>query len=160
MIMHKPALSTFAPALARCAAMAIALATAAGCASTPPPQTSTATASSATPSTAKPLVARVWHGRVPLAKSDEYTNYITENGVKKILGIPKNRGCQLIRRVEGDVAEFYVISYWDNRDDIKKFAGEDIEKTHVLPRDPEFLLEVEPKVRHFDVLVNQWQPPQ
>lgn len=52
----------------------------------------------------------------------------------------------------GDLLEFTVISYWQSRDAIKKFAGEDIEKTHFLPKDPQYLLELEPKVKHFDVL--------
>ena len=37
-------------------------------------------------------------------------------------------------------AEFIVISYWPSLDDIEAYAGADIEKTHNLPRDSEFLL--------------------
>ena len=37
-------------------------------------------------------------------------------------------------------AEFIVISYWRSLDEIKAYAGADIEKTHNLPRDSEFLL--------------------
>ncbi len=51
-----------------------------------------------------------------------------------------------------------MISYWDSVDAIKQYAGEDYEKTNVLPRDPEYLLVVEPKVRHLEVLVNDWAP--
>ncbi|WP_394823609.1 antibiotic biosynthesis monooxygenase family protein [Pendulispora albinea] len=129
-----------------------------GCASDPPPAATTpsTSASSGNTSITKAMVARVWHGRTPGAKSEEYTRYLDENGVRKILGIPNNRGCQMLRRIDGDNnAEFFVVSYWDNREDIKKFAGDDIEKTHNLPRDPEFLIELEPKVRHFDLIVDQ-----
>lgn len=96
-------------------------------------------------------VARVWHGRVPAAKADDYTKYLDEAGVKKIRGIKGNCGAEMLRRIDGDVAEFYVISYWPSRDSIRAFAGDDIEKTHHLPRDPEFLLELEEHVKHFDL---------
>lgn len=36
------------------------------------------------------------------------------------------------------------------------YAGEDIEKTHHLPKDHEHLLELPPNVKHFDVVVNEW----
>jgi len=49
------------------------------------------------------------------------------------------------------ITEFLVISYWSSLDDIKAYAGADIEKVHNLPRDPEFLIEPETKVRHFIV---------
>jgi heme-degrading monooxygenase HmoA len=57
-----------------------------------------------------------------------------------------------LRQTNGETTDFTVISYWVSRDAIKKFAGEDIEKTHFLPKDPDYLLELEPKVKHFDVL--------
>lgn len=96
-------------------------------------------------------VARVWHGRVPVAKADEYTTYLEDAGVKKIRAIEGNCGAEMLKRIDGDVAEFYVISYWPSRDAIRAFAGEDIEKTHHLPRDAEFLLELEERVKHFDL---------
>lgn len=103
------------------------------------------------------MVARMWHGRTPASKADEYVNYLYEAGIKKIRSINGNLGVEVLRQVDDDVAEFYVISYWRSRDVIRHFAGNDINKTHNLPKDPEFLLELEPYVRHFDVLVNEGQ---
>ncbi|GAB1541304.1 hypothetical protein NUACC21_39750 [Scytonema sp. NUACC21] len=102
------------------------------------------------------MVARMWHGRTPSAKSSEYAEHLYEAGIKKIRLIDGNKGVHVFRRTDDKVAEFYVISYWASREAIKKFAGEDIEKTSHLPRDKEFLLELEPKVKHFDLLVNEW----
>jgi hypothetical protein len=50
---------------------------------------------------------------------------------------------------------------WDKMeslDAIRRFAGPEVEKTHGLPRDPEFLLELEPTVKHFDVLLGERHP--
>ena len=100
----------------------------------------------------KKVVARVWHGRVLTSKADEYYAYLKEAGIDRIEAIEGNLGAQVLRRTDGKSTEFTVISYWESRDAIKKFAGEDIEKTHFLPKDKQYLLELEPKVKHFDVL--------
>jgi heme-degrading monooxygenase HmoA len=110
-------------------------------------------ASCATTHTAEPpgAVARMWHGRVPDARAAEYEDYLRREGITRIEAIPGNLGADLFTRSRDGVTEFIVISYWRSLDDIKAYAGADIEKTHNLPRDPEFLLELEPNVRHFTV---------
>ena len=96
-------------------------------------------------------VARMWHGRVPDARAAEYEDYLRRDGITKLEAIPGNLGVDLFTRSRDGVTEFIVISYWHSLDDIKAYAGADIEKTHNLPRDAEFLLELEPNVRHFTV---------
>ena len=96
-------------------------------------------------------VARMWHGRVPDARAAEYEDYLRRDGITKLEAIPGNLGVDLFTRSRDGVTEFIVISYWHSLDDIKAYAGADIEKTHNLPRDPEFLIEMEPNVRHFTV---------
>ena len=102
-------------------------------------------------------VARLWHGRVAQAKGDEYFEYLKESGIKKMEALPGNLGAQVFRRDENGVADFTVISYWESREAIKSWAGADIEKTRYLDRDKEYLLELEPNVKHFDVLLNDWK---
>lgn len=100
-------------------------------------------------------VARMWHGRVPVAKAEEYTTYITEAGLNKIRKINGNLGLQMFRRTENNVTESYVISYWKSRDAIRNFAGNDIEKASFLPKDREYLINPELRVKHFDVVVDK-----
>jgi heme-degrading monooxygenase HmoA len=104
----------------------------------------------------KPKVARLWHGRTPLARADEYRQYLFESGVKKIASIPGNLGVQMMMRKSADAAEFMVISYWGSIDAIKGYAGEGYEHVHDLPRDAEFLIDKETLVRHFELEVNYW----
>ena len=58
-----------------------------------------------------PMVARVWHGRTPLDKADEYRQYLFDVGVKKIATLPGNRGVQMMVARTADQGEFMVISY-------------------------------------------------
>ncbi|BAY13285.1 antibiotic biosynthesis monooxygenase family protein [Calothrix sp. NIES-2098] len=102
----------------------------------------------------KKVVARIWHGTTLTSKADEYYAYLVEAGIKKIESIPDNLGAQVLRRTDGNNTEFTVISYWESRDAIRKFAGNDIEKVRPLPRDNEYLIKPETTVKHFDVILD------
>ncbi len=105
-----------------------------------------------------PCVARVWRGRVAASRADEYDAYIRDAGLSKLLQIPRNRGVQMFRRALDDgTTEFVVISYWDSRDDIRAYAGADIDRVRDMPRDHEFLIDREPNVRHYDIRDQVWQ---
>jgi heme-degrading monooxygenase HmoA len=102
------------------------------------------------------LIARIWQGRTEAARAEEYTTYLYEAGIRKIAAIPGNRGVQMVRSVAGEFADFEVLSYWDSLDAIRRFAGDDIAKVRHLPRDPDYMVGMEPVVRHFEVIVNHW----
>jgi heme-degrading monooxygenase HmoA len=57
-----------------------------------------------------------------------------------------------LRRVSGGEAEFTLISLWESWDAIKAFAGPDHERAVYYPEDKSFLLHLDPKVRHYEVL--------
>lgn len=105
---------------------------------------------------AKPAIARIWYGRTRGSIAERYAEYLNEEGVRKLRATKGNLGVQVFRRLHEGVAEFMTISYWGSRDEIRGYAGEDIEKTHHLAKDPEYLLELPPHVRHFEVLINEW----
>lgn len=98
----------------------------------------------------KSLVAREWRGRVVPARADEYHQYLL-GGVAKIRAIPGSLGVEVMRRNEAGAVEYVVISYWESREAIKAYAGQDIEKPHHLPKDRELLLELPTRVLHYDV---------
>ncbi len=110
--------------------------------------------------TAKPgprgtaLIARVWHGKTPREKADEYEKYLGA-AVRKFPSIRGNLGYQLMRLdggPEGDAyTEFQVVSYWESLDAIRAYAGDDVTRTHDLPRDHEFLVGMEPRVRNYAI---------
>ncbi len=47
-----------------------------------------------------------------------------------------------------------LITYWENLEVIKNFAGIDYETAKYYPKDKEYLLEFEEKVRHFEVFAD------
>ena len=102
------------------------------------------------------MIARIWHGVTAAAKSEEYLDYLNETGVPDYRATEGNRGVYVMRRVEGDRAHFLTLSFWNSIDDVKTFAGPDPERAKYYPADEEFLLDFEPTVRHYEVVV---EPP-
>ncbi len=100
------------------------------------------------------MIARIWHGRTPASKGAEYLEYVKQTGVDQLRATEGNRGVYVFQRAEGDVAEIIVLSLWDSREAIHRFAGPDPEKAVYYPRDAEYLLELDPNVTHYDVAVS------
>jgi heme-degrading monooxygenase HmoA len=98
------------------------------------------------------MIARTWHGRVPASKAEAYHHYLLQTGVKDLRATPGNQGVFVFRRLEGSEAHFLLTSLWDSVDSIRKFAGEDIERARYYLEDSTFLLELEPRVIHYEVL--------
>jgi heme-degrading monooxygenase HmoA len=99
------------------------------------------------------MIARTWHGVTAAAQADEYLAYLNRTGVPDLQGTEGNQGVFVLRRIEGDQAHFLLISLWESYDVIRRFAGEDPERARYYPQDPDFLLELEPTVTHYEVLV-------
>jgi heme-degrading monooxygenase HmoA len=98
------------------------------------------------------MIARTWHGRVRADQADAYHAYLLRSGVADYAATPGNRGVQILRRREGDIAHFLLVTLWDSLDAIRAFAGDDYEQARYYPEDDAYLLEREPRVTHYEVL--------
>jgi heme-degrading monooxygenase HmoA len=100
------------------------------------------------------MIARIWHGILKRkSDADDFADYVMQTGVKGVQATEGNLGAYVLKHVDEEHAEFLFISLWESLDAIRRFAGEDVEKAVYHPKDKEFLLELEPKVKHFEVLV-------
>jgi len=102
-----------------------------------------------------PRIARMWRGEVPLARADEYEAYLNREGLGKLRSIRGNLGVQMFRRTVGEREEFVVISYWPDENTIRAYAGDDVLRARLMPRDPEFLIEPDTHVRHYTIVVDR-----
>jgi len=100
-------------------------------------------------------IARVWNGQVSSARADEYERYLYDNGIKALRRTRGNLGAQMFRRAAGERAYFVVISYWPSEESIRAWAGENLTKTRMLPRDPEFLIDPETEVKHYVIAADE-----
>jgi len=100
------------------------------------------------------MIARLWHGVTPASKADAYVNYLNATGVPDSRSTQGNQGVYVLRRVEGDQAHFLFVSLWESKQAIERFAGDDIEVAKYYPEDPDYLLELEPNVAHYEVMAD------
>ena len=100
------------------------------------------------------MIARIWRGVTSAEKAEQYFAYLMETGLKDYRAVPCNRGVQVLRRTYEDKTEFLLLSLWESYEAIRTFAGNDLEKAVYYPKDKEFLLELEPKVTHYEVATN------
>ncbi len=100
------------------------------------------------------MIARIWHGKTAASHLEAYSDLLTRLAVPDYRSTEGFRGLTFLRRVEGDEAHFDLITYWEDINAIRNFAGEDLEKAKYYPEDKEFLLEFEEKVRHYEVFAS------
>ena len=97
------------------------------------------------------MIARIWWGRTKAEDSDAYLAYMEETGIAELKATPGNQGVMVLRRTEGDAAEFGIMSFWDSLESVKAFAGEVVDVAVYYPEDERFLLEFTPTLKHYEV---------
>ena len=98
------------------------------------------------------MIARRWHGRVPAAKADEYLKLTKDVGLADYHRTPGNIAAWCLHRHDGDVVHIETFTFWENEEAIRRFAGDELTKAKYYDFDPDFLLELEPEVVHFEVI--------
>jgi heme-degrading monooxygenase HmoA len=99
------------------------------------------------------MIARIWHGITRSKDAEEYLDYLKRTGVPDSKGTEGNRGVYVLREIDGEKAHFLFISLWNSTEAIGRFAGSEIDRARYYPEDEKFLLELEPFVEHYEVLV-------
>jgi len=106
-----------------------------------------------TPSTpGPPRIVRIWRGRTPRHRADEYEAYNYRVGIEPLLG--KALGVQTLREDREHETEFMTISYWESVEAMSRFTGGDPTQIHHLPRDAEFLIELPERVQVLQLLTS------
>jgi hypothetical protein len=98
------------------------------------------------------MIARIWHGRVPVEKSERYLHLMRTVAIPDYKAIPGNLDALCLHRIEddGDIVHIEMLTFWENVEAIKRFAGEDYVAAKYYDFDDEYLIEKEPHVRHFE----------
>jgi heme-degrading monooxygenase HmoA len=97
------------------------------------------------------VIARVWRGWTAAEDAEAYADYIERTGMSSAREVPGNRGTYVLRRLDGERAEFVTVLLWESLDDVRAFAGDDLERAVFYPEDDRFLVERELRVAHYDV---------
>lgn len=96
------------------------------------------------------MIARVWRGATLGEDADAYAAYIEESAMKGARQLRGSRGTIVLRRLHEGRAEFETILLFDSMDDVRAFAGDDVDRAVFFPEDDRYLVERDLEVSHFE----------
>ena len=97
------------------------------------------------------MICRNWHGITPRSRADAYASFLEQLAIQDYRSVAGNRSAAVLRCDETAVTHFMTVTHWDSEESIRAFAGDDLLKARYYPEDRDYLLEFEPRVRHFVV---------
>src|SRR5512135_523450 len=98
------------------------------------------------------MIARIWRGAVRTGDGADYIRYIEDTGIAEYKACAGNRGAWMLTRDLGDGrTEIVTLSFWVDREAIKEFAGDDIDKAVFYPDDDRYLIERDETVTHYEI---------
>ena len=97
------------------------------------------------------MIARIWHGRTKAQDFEAYTQFLKERAIPDYQNTRGFVRLIFLRQLNGNEGHFKLITFWENLNVVKNFAGEDYEKAKYYPEDKNYLLEFEEKVEHYEV---------
>ena len=71
------------------------------------------------------MIARTRYGAMPVAAAQEYLQRVRTVGLRDYLKMDGNRGAFALERLDGDVTNLGLLSFWDSLESIEGYAGDD-----------------------------------
>ena len=102
------------------------------------------------------MIARVWKGATRAEDADTYLEYPRRTGLAEYAGTEGHRSTITLRRIDGERAEFLLLTLWESMDAVRRFAGDDDPLRAVFyPEDDRYLVSRDDRVTHFEVVDQQ-----
>jgi antibiotic biosynthesis monooxygenase (ABM) superfamily enzyme len=107
------------------------------------------------------MIARVWHGSTEPSNADAYGAFLRQNVFPAVAArVAGFRGGYVLRRRDGSETEFVVITLFDSLDDVRGFAGDDLEAPVIEPEAARLLTRGDDRATHYDVsALEEREPP-
>jgi heme-degrading monooxygenase HmoA len=96
------------------------------------------------------MITRVWHGWTSSHNADWYDSHYRSDVVSSLRQIRGFRGARLLRRTVGDETEFVSLTFFDDLDAIRGFAGPDYETAVIADEACDVLIRFDQRVRHYE----------
>ena len=100
------------------------------------------------------MIARVWRGWARAEEADRYERHYRDEVLPTLRRLPGFRGARLLRRTVGAETEFVSLTFFDDLDAIRRFAGDDPETAVVAAEAREVLVRFDDRVAHYDTAVD------
>ena len=96
------------------------------------------------------MITRVWRGWAPADRAQEYEHHYRSEVLHVLRGVAGFEGARLLRRTTGDETEFVSLTFFDDLDAVRAFAGPDYETAVVADEAREVLVRFDDYVGHYE----------
>ncbi|WP_313653412.1 hypothetical protein [Pantoea sp.] len=90
------------------------------------------------------MIVRTWHGCVPVRHAAGFAEHLQKTGVEHSEGTPGNLGASVRRETQGEWEHFFLATWWENIEAVKRFAREHYHIAVTWPDDEQFELLSDP----------------
>ena len=104
------------------------------------------------------MIARQWRCLCPKDHCTGFLAHLRETGIAESSALPGFLGHLILTREPGEMVELTLITYWESLSDIEAFAGKDISRARLYPRDQAFGIEPDLEVKHYTVIETTLTP--
>jgi len=100
------------------------------------------------------VITRIWRGWARSDQADRYERHFRSEVVATLGQVPGFRGARLLRRRLGEETEFVSLTFFDDLDAVRGFAGPDHETAVVAEEAREVLVRFDERVSHYETAVD------
>ncbi|EGD46159.1 Antibiotic biosynthesis monooxygenase [Ruminiclostridium papyrosolvens DSM 2782] len=97
------------------------------------------------------MIVRSWHGIVPIKKAEAFREYLLVTGVAEAKATPGNLAAYIHSQTQSEYEHFFMVSYWQDMESIKAFAGDKPQIAVTYPEDSKFGLVSDPIVLQHEI---------
>jgi heme-degrading monooxygenase HmoA len=99
------------------------------------------------------VITRMWRGWTRAAQAGRYVEHYRFEVVATLGQVPGFRGARLLRRTLGEETEFVSLTFFDDLDAVRGFAGADYETAVVAEDARKVLSRFDERVGHYETAV-------
>ena len=98
------------------------------------------------------MIGRLWHGWTKRENADRYEKFPRNDVLPNLNQILGYKGAYVFRKEEMDETEFVTLTFFDNMEAVRRFAGDSYEVAIVLPEARKLLSRFDEKSRHYEIV--------
>jgi hypothetical protein len=100
------------------------------------------------------MITRIWHGATPRIQKRRVPELDANRRHTRLPLDPRKQGRLRAAPHGGDTAHFLMVTFWESKEAVLAFAGDDISVAKYYDFDKDFLIELEPCSTHYEMYDN------
>lgn len=98
-------------------------------------------------------ITRMWRGWTDRTAADAYERFLLDELFPAMRSLPGFVGAEVLRRPDGEEVAFVTLTRFESIDDVRAFAGEQIDVPVIEPQAAELLTRFDTRVAHYETAV-------